>query len=919
MQRRMLARHGAIGDPDRALSDAAASPPRPSAAGRSGSGRRATVLVAGEGEPMLEAIVQALDRHRVSVSTAPSARLVDAIVATSPQLVVLVGKAAASGGREAVARVTSDPRTASVPVVVVVESGALEHRLEALRAGAVAVVPRSPSADSIARAVIGCLESATPAGFVGEATLDELVELVRHRLRSGIVSVQGPTGGPVRLVLGAGRPVAEAVEQFVARLRSLVTKAEPLRVELVDASAMLTLDVDEGPASLAMGALNGTRVLVVEDDPARADALAQELRSAGALVAVVDTAGRGLDRAREIDPAVAVVAASAAETAAFELVRTLRRDPQLRWTALLLVGDDDLWPEPRRGPTLERVVGRLVQLLEPDRTLASRVATEPSVDVRLETTGPSRLLRALATAPGAVHASVREANRCVDLDLAGGLLVGARVSGETGAPREGLDALVELLAMTTGRALIERRTHPALANVMMPLDEALAHSREVLLEKRIDVPSAPPPLPASRPQPPSSLGAAHREAWPTPAVPIEPEALLRAANGATDRSEARGPLDSKGERGAPPSGSSTGAAIDGELRTTGQLHESVVDIPVESASVGSSADVERKLSPEIVREDPRRLGELGMVAAHGSDASEVVVEAVFQRPVGDPREVDSTAQRRKGRWVVPAAVAAAGVLLVAVIWLALEARKSHGGSRPERSTPQGAVSERATSPTSTPSEQPRAQDGVRTAQARAVEPDAVEAESGRGSQPRGTSDTTAPSADAVEPEVESGSRPSHASSARTTPATEADVGSQMGGGAPSMDREGSATPRADADSPTKRTDRLSVSAALEALERGDPATAEAIVAALLEANSRDNHAMEAMARRRPAPGRPADAVLGADRAGARRPGRARYPGRVGVARRAAGDETGARAAWRAALALDPDDRAARARLATSAP
>ena len=67
---------------------------------------------------------------------------------------------------------------------------------------------------------------------LGEATFDELVDLVSRELRSGILSVQGKDGEAMRIVLGAGRPVAAAVEEFVRRMRPLVSRAEPLTYEI---------------------------------------------------------------------------------------------------------------------------------------------------------------------------------------------------------------------------------------------------------------------------------------------------------------------------------------------------------------------------------------------------------------------------------------------------------------------------------------------------------------------------------------------------------------------------------------------------------------------------------------------------------------------------------------------------------------
>lgn len=519
--------------------------PRPPAPGSV----RPTVLVVGDDEPMDEAICAALDQNGLDVERVPTLEAVEATRIAAPDLVLLVGDAARAAGETVLARLAQNSLTQLVPVALLSDDTALGERLAAFRHGAVAVVPRSASVDEMARKVADVAREmperrGEQSGELGEATLDELMKLVKQELRSGILSVEagspGNTDGSTsfRLVLGAGKPVAKAVEAFVAQLRPLVSKAEPLRYELLEhAGARFgLLDSETGGATAGdadLAALRGLRVLLVVLDPVRADALSSELRACGAVVAVADASGRGLERARGLDPEVVIIDAAGIEGPGFAVVKACRQDPRLRWASMLVAHWEELWPEGAPNPDMARLASRLAPLIEPDRTTAARARTETSFDTRLELIGPSRLLRALARVEPTLHIIVRNPRCVVDVDLSQGLVVGAiakRQGGAAGAPPlDGLPALAALLALGSGRVRIERRTNPQSANVMAPVEEALAMAA-----------GEEPPLPPSVP-PPSLVGglggqAAAEVALPNPgksdvvaAVAVPPSAAIPEA------------------------------------------------------------------------------------------------------------------------------------------------------------------------------------------------------------------------------------------------------------------------------------------------------------------------------------------------------------------------------------------------------
>ncbi|MFW6051408.1 MAG: hypothetical protein ACODAU_09550 [Myxococcota bacterium] len=449
---------------------------------------RPVVLMVGRGEPMELALRVALDRRGMQVKSASAGEAVDSAAQVAPDLILLVGDAARGEGEAVLRYLAENPATAVVPVTLLSEEISLEQRMRAFRSGAVAVIPRGASADAMAEKVVRVLDElpqrpGTTAGELGEATLDDLVEWVKKELRTGILTVE-PTEGsdeatPMRLVLGAGQPVAEAMEAFVERLRPLIARAEPLRYEFrEEAGSRLALlddlNADEEPDA-DPSLLSGLRILLMDGDPVRVDTVATALRGRGAVVGVTDASEQGLDRVGGLDPEVVIFDAKAIEGPGFEAVRRMRRDVRMRWSSLLVVRWDELWPDSKAPLPVGTLAGHLAPLIENDRRLTERAGKELRFDTRLELTGPGRLLRALARAGPTLHLLVRAAKATLELDLSEGLVVGAKgtTAGNGERSLEGTAALAGLLALGSGRVHVERRGHPTVMNVMAPVDEAL--------------------------------------------------------------------------------------------------------------------------------------------------------------------------------------------------------------------------------------------------------------------------------------------------------------------------------------------------------------------------------------------------------------------------------------------------------------
>jgi len=481
------------------------------------------VLLVGADKSFHSAIAAGLSQHGVYVETAPAHGVVDAVVAAAPDLVLLVGDAAADGGSSVLAHLNASPHSSVVPVAILADETALDERLRAFRHGAAAVIPRSASVDAIADRVAKLAREIPDRdggtiGYVGEATLDELVQALSKELRSGILSIRGPKGSDddmVRVVLGGGRPLAQTIDEFVSRLRKHVVHAEPLEYEFDERAGgtvqLLGAEALEGGSG---GDVTGLRVLLADDDAARADAVAQALRGHGATVVVTDydPPEQRFSRLRQLDPAILLIDEAGLRGAHYGLVRRMRRDTRLRWASLLVVRWSEIWSDAEGATQLSRTLGTLAALAEPERALRERVELGASFDTRLEITGPARLVRALAAASHPVRATIQNPRLTVRVDVSDHLIAGARAQSRDGSPSlEGAVALSALLVLGSGRVHIERINEPETVNIMSLVDVALdlADSEAVPIQPSLPalesihpevLASVPPSTPAPRPR-----------------------------------------------------------------------------------------------------------------------------------------------------------------------------------------------------------------------------------------------------------------------------------------------------------------------------------------------------------------------------------------------------------------------------------
>jgi|GEM_PF-1648309 len=447
---------------------------------------RPTVLMVGQGEPMQTALGEALRRHGISVAGCATAELERAVRVYAPDLVVLIGDAAVRGGATVVRRMAANRATDVLPVAVVSNDAVLRHEGQDFRSGAVAIVPRGAGADAIARRLADLAEEVPErpgliTGSIDESNLQDVVDLVSNDTKTGILSIRSPRGilEGMPMVVETERASAHNAELILERLREAMEASEPLEYEFHETSGgrLSTFPNPSDGKDLDLGPLWGARVVILDSDELRAERLAQVLSERGVRIAAADFSTAVIPRIREIDPQVVVLDSSAVGGQGIEFVRAMRRDPQLRWASMLVVRWEDFWPSSASDaePDLAQLAGRMLPMIDQDAEVARRVEDEVDFDTRLELIGPGRLLRALGSMPGVRHVAIAGHKRSVEIDIADNSIVGAYATLHEGTTQslQGIPALLALWGLNSGRVSVREQDLPSVANIMMPVDEAL--------------------------------------------------------------------------------------------------------------------------------------------------------------------------------------------------------------------------------------------------------------------------------------------------------------------------------------------------------------------------------------------------------------------------------------------------------------
>lgn len=233
------------------------------------------------------------------------------------------------------------------------------------------------------------------------------------------------------------------------------------------------------PASRSVN-VKGRRVAVMHPDPGSADALAQALRSRGVEVVALSLNPESLHRVEGLDPDAVVMEITDFYGSCWEIVRALWQHPRLKFAPILLASPEGVASYAQGTPDVPSLCLAVQQVSEPYERLATACEQDSECTTSLHLLGPARVLRAFAESQRAFRITIECAQTTFEIDVAQGILVGAQARARN-ADNDlflGVHALSLLMRQERGEVVGRLAEHPAVTNVMSPLDAALHAARE---------------------------------------------------------------------------------------------------------------------------------------------------------------------------------------------------------------------------------------------------------------------------------------------------------------------------------------------------------------------------------------------------------------------------------------------------------
>lgn len=299
------------------------------------------------------------------------------------------------------------------------------------------------------------------------------------------------------------------------RARWLSNEAAPEVVVRCFEQAGIILDTEasagEGPAARVgwinrapSGAkskpdLSQARVAVLHFDAGGADALAEALRARGATAALISESEPSLRRVQMLEPDAVLTTWEDLERSRDGLTAVWAH-PTLRWTPVLVASPDSIGPGGAHAPEIRDVGFALSRASVVRSRLAKAASSQDELTLSLGTLGPLMTLRALLASGRSLRVHVESDDADVEIDLAEGLVVGAQGGNLNEPPGSllGVHALKRVLRLASGYIEVRHVEHPAVTNIMAPLEAALVQAQATPSD-------APMPTPEGQPREHSQL------------------------------------------------------------------------------------------------------------------------------------------------------------------------------------------------------------------------------------------------------------------------------------------------------------------------------------------------------------------------------------------------------------------------------
>lgn len=407
---------------------------------------------------------------------------VDLAKVVAPDLVVI--DADLPNAADVIEGLLDDPLTESTPIIAV---GRFQKQDDAARMAALGVAkallkPLSPN--ELRRVANQVLSSYVKREVVrepfGSIPLRELASRLAEELQRGIADA-AMQNGQTAVDYGEGNELSAAVWGAVARIRDVVTikSRGAIRFSLGGPEGAMpvswlstpdTASTDRMPSgrvrSSADVSLEGTTIIVADDDPATIWFLAGVLKTAGAKVYEARDGERALEIAKHRDPDMIITDILMPKLDGFGLCRAIKRDVLLRdvpvimlsWKEDLLQRMRELGADAdgymRKEASAGAFVQRVRELLRQKKRVTDRVAGGGQVRGRLDGLTSYSLLRMACKTRRDTTMSIRDATFLYEVDVRDGRPVRATRTTSQGRFERGPTVLAALLGTGDGRFVV---------------------------------------------------------------------------------------------------------------------------------------------------------------------------------------------------------------------------------------------------------------------------------------------------------------------------------------------------------------------------------------------------------------------------------------------------------------------------------
>ncbi len=424
-------------------------------------------MLAARPSTLLRAVFARLQEEGLRVVATSPARAAGRMQDDVPRLVVMDLTACATP--ELVAKA----HELAVPIAVLGTTMRSRSTFVARALGARHVMTPTPSVDSVAGSIIDCLQAEQQKRSTLDqplrTTLSELQEAISQEIRVGLSRVGNlPREGDAELVINSPQTIATYVRRLRAAIARNASEAQPAPCQLTEQPRLLTARRAE---YVPTESLSGSRLVLVDGNVARSDAVTSVLRRAGADVFVCsaeELLGE-LSRIAELDPSALIVEDLLASMAR-RLLDEVGAESRLKWCKVVELPLSELWSAGERSIDADQLLSLVEPATGDERRLARRLADESSLTIRLEEMGPARLLHAIASAGVAARLSHFESACLTRVDFAAdGLIAGAKVRLPNRETLEGPLALATFLRRKSGEVRLERLSDATIVNLLAPV------------------------------------------------------------------------------------------------------------------------------------------------------------------------------------------------------------------------------------------------------------------------------------------------------------------------------------------------------------------------------------------------------------------------------------------------------------------